>query len=241
MALEDRDWYRADPPSGRGQSFPGGFFGIVVAIVAVFGVIALGQRLLFGPEATYGGKGEKRSAVKISLLPGTPGVTIGGGGLYPANDPWEAYLADERTCPGGERTDLAPADEAGVMVCLVNWARKKRGLNALALSAVINTSSVAKASRIERCRDFNHDACGEPPSSEIRQAGYHGAWGENLYIATGRLGAPRVALDRWLNSTGHRENLFRPEWAQQGIAVVHLDRFGHDRDMWLWVNQFGDP
>jgi uncharacterized protein YkwD len=46
-------------------------------------------------------------------------------------------------------------------------------------------------------------------------------------------------MDGWLNSRGHRENLFRAEWRTQGIAVQRLARFGRDRDMTLWVNQFG--
>ena len=53
-------------------------------------------------------------------------------------------------------------------------------------------------------------------------------------------GAPRPSLDGWLNSPGHRENLFRPEWRTQGIAVEKVERFGQDRNMTLWVNQFGD-
>jgi hypothetical protein len=48
------------------------------------------------------------------------------------------------------------------------------------------------------------------------------------------------ALDGWLNSPHHRENLFRPEWRTQGIAVQKIAKFGRDRNMTLWVNQFGD-
>ena len=91
-----------------------------------------------------------------------------------------------------------------------------------------------------RCTDFNHDACEIDAAEEVRAGGYRGAWGENLVIASGRIGAPRPALDAWLNSPHHRENLFDPQWRVMGLAVQHLDRFGDDKDMWLWVNQFGD-
>jgi uncharacterized protein YkwD len=126
------------------------------------------------------------------------------------------------------------------MACLVNYARHKRGLVPVTTAAFLNQSSVAKADRITRCADFNHDACGIDPAADVRAVGYHGAWGENLYIAGGPYGAPRPALDGWLNSPGHRENLFRPEWRTQGIAVKKIAKFGRDHDMTLWVNEFGD-
>jgi hypothetical protein len=33
-------------------------------------------------------------------------------------------------------------------------------------------------------------------------------------------------LGGWLNSPHHRENLFRPEWRFQGIAVEKIAKFG---------------
>ncbi len=187
-------------------------------------------------------EGEKRTVrgdARISLLPGLPSITVRRESLYWPNDKWKAYLADEKTCPGGERTDLPLSQQAETMVCLVNYARQKRGLNPLAVVAVLNDSSVAKADRVVRCKEFKHAACGQDPASDARAAGYTGAFGENLYIAAGRYGAPRVALDGWLNSPGHRENLFRTEWSTQGIAVQKLDHFGPYRDAALWINEFG--
>ena len=46
-------------------------------------------------------------------------------------------------------------------------------------------------------------------------------------------------VDGWLNSPGHRATLFRAEWRTQGIAVEKVKKFGQDRNMTLWVNQFG--
>jgi hypothetical protein len=159
--------------------------------------------------------------------------------LYRPHDRWKSYLADERTCPGGERTDLPLAEQADVMVCLVDFARKQRSLSPLVPVHLLNDTSVAKAARIVRCRQFAHAACGQDPDSDVRAAGYTAAFGENLYIADGRNGAPRVALDGWLNSPGHRQNLFRPEWRTEGIAVDRLDTFGNYRDATLWIHEFG--
>lgn len=238
VGIEDRDWYRdgAKTPRRRVTDLSG--FALVAAIVLGLVVAGLVKRQLDGPAATYGVEAKTHSFG--TSVPGLPGVTIGGDTLYAENDPWKAYLADEQTCPGGERSDTELTQQVATMVCLVNYARNERGLQPLTSSQLLDAASALKAARIVRCRDFNHNACGEDPAAEARAAGHRAAWGENLYIAGGPLGSPRVALDRWLNSDGHRRNLFRPEWRTQGVAVQRLDRFGHDRNMTLWINQFGE-
>lgn len=241
MGIEDRDWYRRDTKATRGRRSDISGFAIVAAIVGGLIVAGALKFQLQGPQATYGAERETHSSgTTVSILPGLPGATIGADSLYAKDDPWKEYLADEQTCPGGERSDAPLAAQAETMVCLVDYARKRRGLEPLATVALLNDASVMKAARIVRCRDFNHDACDMDPAADARAAGYRATWGENLYIAGGLLGSPRVALDRWLNSEGHRDNLFRPQWRTQGIAVQKLDKFGHDTDMTLWINQFGE-
>ena len=240
MALEDRDWYRAETQKAdsRKRTLPGVL--IVIAVVGGLVLAGIALQLTRGNQPTF--EGEKRTLhgdTKVSLLPGLPSITLHRESLYWPHDKWTAYLADEKTCPGGERTDLPLDQQADVMVCLVNYLRKQRGLEPLAPMSLLNTSSLAKAERIVRCKEFKHAACGQDPASDARAAGYHGSFGENLYIASGRYGAPRVALDGWLNSPGHRENLFRPQWRTQGIAISTLNQFGQYRDATLWVNQFG--
>lgn len=125
-------------------------------------------------------------------------------------------------------------------MCLVNFARKRRGLNPLPLEHVLSSASARKATAILRCENFSHNPCGGDWTRSIRLSGYTGAVGENLYVASGRWGAPRVALDAWLNSRRHRENLFRAEWREQGLAVMPFVSFGRYRDVSLWVSVLGD-
>jgi uncharacterized protein YkwD len=242
MGVEDRDWYRDEPKPLRTIRV-GRLGGALIVVGVIVGLVLAGalQAMTKGSAATYGGEQyNHQGAAKISLLPGLPAISIGGDALYANADPWKRYLADERTCPGGEKLNAPLAEQANTMVCLVNYARRKRGLQPVATVDVLNRSALAKANRIVRCLDFNHDACGEAPEADIRALGYNGAWGENLFISNGPYGAPRPALDGWLNSPGHRKNLFRPEWRMQGIAVEKVAKFGQDQNMALWVNQFGD-
>ena len=242
MGVDDRDWQREPRGTRSVRLTPLMGALILVGVICGLGLTVVVRSQVQGASAAYGGEQFSHAgATKIKLLPGLPSIKIGSGdALYARDDPWARYLADEQACPGGENVDAPLAEQANTMVCLVNFARQTRGLPPVSTLDVLNRSAVAKAARIERCRDFNHSACGQDAADDIRALGYRGAWGENLFIAGGRYGAPRPTLDGWLNSPGHRENLFRPEWRFEGIAVQKLDRFGRETDMTLWVNQFGD-
>ena len=137
-------------------------------------------------------------------------------------------------------TTSAPLFPLGqTLLCLANYARRRQGLSPLSLSPVLGVAAAAKAADIDGCGKFEHAACGKSPDQVARDAGYRGSWGENLYVAEGPFVVPRVAIDQWLNSSGHRRNLFRPEWRTIGIALrpdVDVERF---RDSVVWVNEFG--
>jgi uncharacterized protein YkwD len=86
-----------------------------------------------------------------------------------------------------------------------------------------------------------HAACGKDPHAVAVAAGYPEVpWGENIYSGSGPFMSARVAADGWLNSPHHRENLFRPQWTEQGIAVVIARRFKDQSNVAIWVSQFGE-
>jgi uncharacterized protein YkwD len=241
VGTESRDRLRDDQPKGPGRPnrLAPWTIGILIVLLALFVASPRGRWLVGREGSRIGGEQRAHQGTKLPLVPGAPSVATTQAPLYEADDPWKPYLADERTCPGGERTDLPLARQADVMLCLIDWARERRGLDALPAVSLLDHTALEKAGEIVRCHDFDHAACGRSPDTDVRAAGYQGPFGENLYIAGGRYGAPRAALDGWLNSPGHRENLFRPEWRMQGIAILKLDRFGAYRDMTLWVSHFG--
>lgn len=227
-----------EQPAGRRRA-AAWLVGAVVLAVVLLVASPRGRRVLGFPAASSAGEDASRSGSELSLLLGGPPLGADRVGLYPASDPWQSYLADERSCPGAERTDLPVVQQDQLMLCLINWARRRAGLTELPQTVLLASTSLQKANEILRCDHFAHAACGDDPAEDVRAAGYRGTFGENLYIAGGPLGAPRVALDGWLNSPGHRENLFRPEWRTQGIALVKLARFGVYMDASLWVSHFG--
>jgi uncharacterized protein YkwD len=47
------------------------------------------------------------------------------------------------------------------------------------------------------------------------------------------------ALLGWLDSPEHRANLFKPEWTDQGIALVYVPDFRGVANSRIWVSHFG--
>jgi uncharacterized protein YkwD len=159
--------------------------------------------------------------------------------VYADDDPWRAYLAPESACPGGEEGTRRAYEQEETMICLVNWARARRGLAALRVEPRLRQAAITKVLALERCGELRHDACGDPPDTAVREARYPAeAWGENLYFGSVELGAPKVALDRWLNSPEHNANVFG-EWTDIGVALVRASRAAPQEDSSLWVAQFG--
>jgi uncharacterized protein YkwD len=234
METPEPDWQQPDEPPRRSRLNSVGLL-ILLSLILVALVGVRLERLSNQEMSTQA----RLSDIKLSILPGLPSITLRKGSLYPPDDAWKSYLASEQVCPGGERIDLPLGDQANVMTCLINFARQQRGLSPLTPASLLNETSLKKADKIVRCREFAHNACGDDPAADVRAANYYGSWGENLYLGEGRLGAPRVAVDGWLNSPEHRENLFNPAWRNEGIAVITAPHVGEFSDVTVWVNQFG--
>jgi uncharacterized protein YkwD len=234
VGIEDRDWYRDDPPGDPTSRLPLAVLAAVLVVVGIGGVLhVMRAQHVADPEH------QVHHDRSLQFFPGLE-LRLSKAPLYPAHDPWTVYLADEQTCPGGEDANAALQEQVRTMVCLIDYVRQERGLAPLTISPLLSASSRLKGDEIARCKVFAHAPCGGDPHEVAVQAGYVGGWGENLEIADGRFGAPRVALDGWLNSPGHRENLFRPEWRVHSLYVVRLTDFPGYHDPTLWVSEFGD-
>ena len=235
MGVEDRDWYREE----REETDEGGNrlrrYALPLVLVAVAFFVVVSHATQHGPKDP---EHVRHQDLAIGFVPGLT-IPIKRAPLYAANDPWKSYLADDQTCPNAEDLNAPLHEQALTMICLINHARRGRGLATLPVLAQLSDAARLKGQDIARCKVFAHAPCGGDAQAEAIQAGYTGSWGENLYIADGRWGAPRPALDGWLNSPGHRENLFRPEWQVQSVYVVKLDSFPGFKSPVLWVSEFG--
>lgn len=157
---------------------------------------------------------------------------------------YNAYVAPDSACPGSRALGAPVAEQQATMLCLIDYARRVRGLDSLATSPALMQSATIKADDIVRCRDFSHTACGTAVVSAFERASYVSPYestryGENLAWGATEAGSPRGALLGWLESREHRENLFRAEWTEQGIALVYVGDFRGIEDSRVWVSHFG--
>ena len=239
MGNEDRDWYREERRASRGSQ-RGVLAGLAIGIVLVLAAsppvsTRLGYTPPLGVSKLY--PEDRGAQLQVELLPGTRGIGApSDASPYPLDDPWREWLAKDETCPRGEDTSAPPAVQVQVLLCLVNFARNRESLRPLALPRALSASAGAKALDIVRCREFEHEACGLSPQQRALDVGYLGPFGENLYMGEGPWRTPRLAVHGWLNSDGHRENLFRSEWSTIGIALLGDADIRDIREGVVWVN-----
>ncbi len=150
-------------------------------------------------------------------------------------------LAPPAACPGQEDAAASPAAKLAAMHCLVNWARRKHGLRALADRHRLDRSSLLRAAAIRRCRDFSHTPCGQTFMGVFARVGYprSAAVGENLFWGGGAFGSARSAFQGWLGSPGHRHIVFMRRWRGLGIGVVNAPQLFGAAQVSVWVAQFG--
>jgi uncharacterized protein YkwD len=228
MGIADRDYMRERPPGERRPS-TGLVFGVALVVLLV----------VFGRPAEHWLRRHGATSQRVSFgfgpLRGSP-VPV-----HSRKDPWKAWLAPGSICPGREDASAPSRQQELAALCLVDYARRRQGLPPLPEADMLSASSAAKAGDIVRCDDFAHGACGRRPDAVVRDAGFRGTWGENIYAGSSGYATPLAAVDGWLNSPHHRENLFRRNWTEQGIALLHADELEGQSDVAVWVSEFGAP
>ncbi len=124
------------------------------------------------------------------------------------------------------------------MHCLVDFARRGRGLPAYAASAVLDRAAAHKSADILRCGEFSHEACGRPFTYWMERLGYPACGaGENIAWGSGRLGDPGSIFRSWMRSQGHRENILGPfEEIGIGLRSGSLEGYGGAH---VWTQNFG--
>lgn len=147
--------------------------------------------------------------------------------LLPAPAAAEGLIASASTCPdhsaiGGGRK---MAEARSAMACMVNYARRKRGLRKYHRRRKLDWSANRKGADILRCDAFSHNACGRNFDHWIRRSGFlrrNRGWstGENIAWGSGRLGNVRAIFKAWMRSPGHRRAILDRTYRNFGIGVA---------------------
>ncbi len=121
-------------------------------------------------------------------------------------------------------TNEDPSVLAHRVVELVNQEREKNGLLPLKWNDSLAAAGAAYAKDLATRNFFAHNSPeGSTPVSRARDAGYPAyGWG-NLYVGENLArGFPTAegAMQGWMNSEGHRNNLLNPKYRETGVGVA---------------------
>ncbi len=164
---------------------------------------------------------------------GSP-YAYGGSSLLPGDGTRVESASDEAA--GKCITNASLDSRVQQVLSLINIERARVGVSPLTLNEDLTAAAEDFACTLA-AEDFFahiHPVTGEGPGDRASAAGYaFFAVGENL--AAGQTTAAD-AVEGWMDSPEHRDNLLSPEWTETGIGVRGGGTYGI-----YWVQEFGRP
>lgn len=146
-------------------------------------------------------------------------------GCEPAKDFLPRLLGQD--VPDEPQTPRAPVqspaiakDEAEVRQ-RINEIRQERGLNQLRDNLMLAQVARNYSQKMARKNFFSHTSPdGDTPAQRVRSAGiFYLVMGENLFKSTNVPKPVPLAVEGWMDSPGHRENILHPEYTQTGVGI----------------------
>ncbi|MFG3435660.1 CAP domain-containing protein [Nonomuraea sp. NPDC047897] len=135
----------------------------------------------------------------------------------PTNEVRGFTVDDPARVLGGEEIQSAPG-MASRVVSLTNAARARKGCRPLRVDAGLTRSARAHSLEMARSGRFAHDSPdGSSPWERMERAGYRAGAAENI----GRgYTSPEEAVDGWLASPAHRQNILNCRIRAIGVGVA---------------------
>jgi uncharacterized protein YkwD len=136
------------------------------------------------------------------------------------------------SAPAGARQDVRRAPSAvdafeSQVIAAINDVRRRNGLAALRISGQLNAAAQLHSTAMAKRGFFAHESAdGTAFWRRIERfypQGRHRYWsvGENLAWASPGMSSAD-ALEMWMHSPPHRENLLKAQWRDVGIAAVRV-------------------
>jgi uncharacterized protein YkwD len=103
----------------------------------------------------------------------------------------------------------------------INGIRQKKGLGSLKNNDRLAQVARQYSQKMATQKFFSHTSPqGDTMVQRVRSAGiFYWMLGENLFIGTNLPQPVQDAVQGWMESPGHRENILRPEFRETGIGV----------------------
>lgn len=103
----------------------------------------------------------------------------------------------------------------------INEIRQKQGLSELQANEKLAEVARRYSQQMAEQDFFSHTSpTGETPAQRVRSAGIvYMLVGENLFTSTNIPQPVNAAVEGWMDSPGHRENILRSQYRETGIGV----------------------
>jgi len=132
------------------------------------------------------------------------------------------------------------------VLCLVNRARERHGMAPLHFSPALRRSATGLSKAMVRSGSFSHyGPSGSTLTSRISRSGYLARassyrLAENIAAGQGRSsGSPQAIVRDWLQSAGHRRNIFDRGLRDFGAGVARGNPLGGSADAATYTLDFG--
>jgi uncharacterized protein YkwD len=106
---------------------------------------------------------------------------------------------------------------------LINQVRASKGLKALVFDPILSRAARMQSESMATNNYFNHvGPDGKTASDRIRTCGIHGwkALGENIAYNKGYDDPVASAVEKWMASPMHRDNMLNPMWSTSAIGIA---------------------
>ncbi|MEA2332213.1 MAG: hypothetical protein QOH58_2351 [Thermoleophilaceae bacterium] len=153
-----------------------------------------------------------------------------------------------QACPASNATP-AKASKPEIVratLCELNSERARHGLRRVSLNRRLSRAARRHARDMARRNYFSHDSLGGGSFIDrIRREGYlrnARSWvvGENLAWGSHGHSRPRVIMQMWMNSPGHRANILNASFREIGIGVAYdAPIAGGGKPAGTYVTDFG--
>lgn len=103
----------------------------------------------------------------------------------------------------------------------INQIRQQQGLQPLRQNEKLAQVARSYSRRMAEQNFFSHTSPSGDTMVERVQAAkiFYFAIGENLFTSTNIPQPVPAAIEGWMNSQGHRENILRPEYRETGVGI----------------------
>lgn len=178
------------------------------------------------------------------VIVGGPGWNVINGLADPppmGREPVPAFAADGgvhgNDSPGPPSASIALTLDEWAIVSQTNQARAEVGLPSLVVSESLQRASHIHAENMARLNRISHvlpESSAPTLADRARAVGYEfAALAENLAF---NYTTPSLAVEGWLNSDGHRQNILSDEYTEIGVAIAR-NAIGQP----YYVQVFGRP